>query len=213
MARISFREPIPEIYSSAELLRAAVDAHLAGNGTSASNLISQANNFIVREWLESIWGKASPHVNFRTVPNSSPILKKPQRVETRMPSATEKAALLVRDGFQCRFCGIPVIRREVRQHLHSIYPDALPWGRTNASQHAAFQALWAQYDHILPHARGGTNALDNMVIACAACNFGRMDFTLEEVGIEDPRRRPIKHSDWNGLEHVLPVAKQVRLQA
>lgn len=213
MTRISFREPIPEIYSSAELLRAAVDAHVAGNGARASNLISQANNFRVREWLESIWGKASPHVNFRIIPNSPPILKKPQRIETRMPSATEKAALLGRDGFHCRFCGIPVIRREVRQHLHSIYLDALPWGRKNASQHAAFQALWAQYDHILPHARGGTNALDNMVIACAACNFGRMDFTLEEVGIEDPRRRPIKHSDWNGLEHVLPAAKQVRLQA
>lgn len=213
MARISFREPIPEIYSSAELLHAAVDAHLAGDGTRASDLISQTNNFMIREWLESIWGKASPHVNFRVVPNSPPILKKPQRIETRMPSAAEKAALFQRDGFHCRFCGIPVIRREVRQHLHSIYPEALPWGRTNASQHAAFQALWAQYDHILPHARGGTNALDNMVIACAACNFGRMDFTLEEVGIDDPRRRPIKHSDWNGLEHVLPAAKQVRLQA
>lgn len=213
MARMSFRSPIPEIYYSAELLRAAVDAHLAGNGASASSLISQANNCVVREWLESIWGKASPYVNFRIVPNSPPILKKPQRIETRMPSNTDKAALLGRDGFHCRFCGIPVIRREVRQHLHSIYPDALPWGRTNASQHAAFQALWAQYDHILPHARGGTNALDNMVIACAACNFGRMDFTLEEVGIEDPRRRPIKHSDWNGLEYVLPFAKQVRLQA
>lgn len=212
MARISFRAPIPEIYVCAELLRTAVDAHIAGDGLSASGLISQANNCVVREWLDSIWGKASPYVNFRAVPNSPPILKKPQCVESRMPGNTVKVELLERDGFHCRFCGIPVIRREVRQYLHSVYPDALSWGRTNGSQHAAFQALWVQYDHILPHARGGTNALDNMVIACAACNFGRMDFTLEEVGIEDPRRRPIKDSDWNGLEHVLPSSKQVRTQ-
>lgn len=175
-------------------------------------MITQANMSVIRDWLESIWGKGSPYVNFKPVSNSPPILKKPHRLETRMPSSTEKAALLRRDGFRCRFCGIPVIRREVRQHLHSIYPDALPWGRTNASQHAAFQALWAQYDHILPHARGGTNSFENMVITCAACNFGRMDFTLEEVGIEDPRCRPVQHSDWNGLEHALPSSKQVKLQ-
>lgn len=210
MSRISFRSPIPEIFECAEQLRAAANAHLSGRSNDAAELFIQANNLVVREWLESIWGKASPHVNFRPVSNSPPILEKSERLETRMPSNTEKFALLQRDGFHCRFCGIPVIRREIRQHLHSLYPTALPWGRTNASQHAGFQALWVQYDHILPHARGGTNSIDNMVITCTACNFGRMDFTLDEVGIDDPRLRPIKLSDWNGLEHVLPLAQQMK---
>lgn len=212
MARASFRAPIAEIYYVAELLREAVDAHLSGDRAGASHRISLANSQVVRTWLDSIWGKASTYVNFRSVPNSPPILDKMQRLENRMPGKGEKISLLQRDGFHCRFCGIPVIRREVRALLHSIYPDVLPWGRTNDAQHAAFQALWAQYDHIVPHARGGTNDLFNMVIACAACNFGRMDFTLDEVGIEDPRLRPIKRSDWNGLEHVLPIHQQVRLQ-
>lgn len=61
--------------------------------------------------------------------------------------------------------------------------------------------MWLQYDHLLPHARGGDNNLDNIVITCAPCNFGRMNWTLEEVGLIDPRTRQPVHSAWTGLEH------------
>ncbi|MBR7801158.1 HNH endonuclease [Undibacterium fentianense] len=209
MSRAFFREPIPEIYKCAELIRTAVEAHISGNSEVASDLFNLANDIAVREWLESIWGKSSPYVKFKSVPNSLPILSKEDRLEVRMPSGQQKASLLRRDGFYCRFCEIPVIRKEVRHYLHTIYPNTLPWGRKNISQHAAFQVMWAQYDHIIPHARGGTNSLENMVITCAACNFGRMDFTLEEVGIEDPRSRLIKRGLWNGMEHVLPLRQRV----
>lgn len=87
--------------------------------------------------------------------------------------------------------------------MHLTYPDAVPWGRKNSEQHAAFQAMWMQYDHVLPHAKGGTNDLSNVVISCAPCNFGRMEFTLEEVGVEDPRLREPVRSTWDGLERFL----------
>jgi 5-methylcytosine-specific restriction endonuclease McrA len=60
--------------------------------------------------------------------------------------------------------------------------------------------MWAQYDHILPHSRGGTSELSNMVVTCAPCNFGRMEFTLAEVGLADPRDRAPIRSSWDGLE-------------
>jgi hypothetical protein len=53
---------------------------------------------------------------------------------------------------------------------------------------------------VIPHAVGGTNDLDNVVVACAGCNYARMDYTLEEMGLEDPSTRPRKVSDWDGLE-------------
>lgn len=211
MQRDCFRAPSPDVFRSADLLRRAANAHLLGTRDRAEELLRLANSSEVRDWLESVWGKSSPYVVYRSVPGSPPVLPKRNRLETRMPSSLEKAALLRRDGFVCRFCGLPVIRREVRAHLRKYYPDALPWGRSNESQHSAFQALWAQYDHILPHARGGTNALDNMVIACAACNFGRMNYTLDEVGISDPRQREPSKLDWNGLEDVLPPSRQILL--
>lgn len=120
-----------------------------------------------------------------------------------MPSEGLKQHLLKRDGFRCRFCGIPVIRCEVRKKLHSLYPEALPWGRSNNSQHAAFQAMWAQFDHLVPHARGGKNEEDNLVVTCGPCNFGRMGHTLEEVGLSDPRARQPIQSGWVGLEEVV----------
>lgn len=73
-------------------------------------------------------------------------------------------------------------------------------GSRNIDQHAAFQAMWLQYDHLLPHARGGDNSLDNVVITCAPCNFGRMNWTLDEVGLIDPRTRQHVRSVWTGLE-------------
>ena len=81
-----------------------------------------------------------------------------------------------------------------------VYEHLKLWGRKNIEQHAAFQAMWVQYDHVLPIARGGTSTLDNMVITCAACNYGRMDYTLEEVGLTDPRKRKPMRSGWDGLE-------------
>jgi 5-methylcytosine-specific restriction endonuclease McrA len=211
MQQNQFREPIDKLFKCAEMLAQAADAHMIGNRETAATLIKSTNLVEVREWLDSIWGKRSPYVLVRRIESAPRLLAKHERQETRMPSAVQKRQLHLRDGLHCRFCGIPVIHKEVRTLLHREYPSELPWGKTNATQHSAFQALWTQYDHILPHARGGTNEMDNMIITCAACNFGRMNYTLEEAGLNDPRlRKPVK-SNWNGLEHLLSKSAQIIL--
>jgi hypothetical protein len=164
-------------------------------------LIRATNTEVIRKWVESIWGKKSPYLQVQLA-DDTPILPKEDRVKERMPSGKEKQELLARDGFRCRFCGIPVIRGEVRKKLHELYPEALPWGKTNSSQHAAFQAMWAQFDHVLPHARGGTNDYENVVVTCGPCNFGRMQHTIGELGLSDPRQREPIIRDWTGLEYL-----------
>ncbi|WP_425437100.1 HNH endonuclease [Litoreibacter ponti] len=116
-----------------------------------------------------------------------------------MPSKITRAEVLQRDGYHCRFCGIPVIPEEVRKKAHSLYPSVVRWGRKSEEQHAAFQALWLQFDHLVPHSRGGTNEVRNIVVACAPCNYGRGNFLLNEVGISDPFLRPPVKSMWQGL--------------
>lgn len=209
MGKYFFREPIQEIFECAALLRQAADAHVSGDRPLAARLIQSSNRPILRDWLNSVWGKASPYVKVKYIDLSHPNLAKAERVENRMPDFHLKRQLHARDGFTCRFCSIPVVRKEVREFLHKLYPMDLPWGRTNPSQHAAFQVLWAQYDHIVPHARGGTNELTNMVIACAACNFGRMNYLLDEVGINDPREKPVLRSSWSGMEDLLPASQRI----
>lgn len=201
--RRCFRDPVPAIEMARVALERAVDAHLAGDPETAAAAIAEADHPDVREWVDSIWGATSPYVIVREVPGAPPHLPKPERIPVRMPNAAEKAELHKRDGYHCRFCGAPVIRVEIRNLLKRAYPEALKWGVRNVDQHAAFQAMWLQYDHVLPHARGGGNGNDNVVITCAPCNYGRMDRTLEEVGLLDPRDFDPVHSDWDGLERLV----------
>ena len=195
--RRCLREPVAEIFDAAKYLDDAVSAHLEGRRDVADELIRRANMPAIREWVESIWGK-----NTGFLPKGASVgsIAKHLRVKERMPTPAQKAELLRRDGYHCRFCGIPVIRTEIRKRIHAVYPEALPWGRKNIEQHAAFQAMCVQYDHLVRHASSGTNDLENIVITCGPCNFGRVHYSLEEVGLIDPRTRGPVRSNWDGLE-------------
>jgi 5-methylcytosine-specific restriction endonuclease McrA len=196
--RNCFCAPIAEIADAARYLDAAVSGHLVGRRDLAEQLIRLADIPAIRDWTESLWGRRSPYVHYR--PSGLKTLPRDLRLEKRMPTAEEQRQLHLRDGYYCRFCGIPVIRSVVRNRIRASYPNALRWGKTNADQHTGFQAMWAQYDHLLPHAYGGTNDLDNVVVTCAPCNFARMDHLLEDVLLNDPRTRPPVRGSWDGLE-------------
>lgn len=193
-------DPIPELQEAVRLLDEAVSAHLAGDRDRADRLIRAADLPVIAEWTESLWGQGGPWSRPRPVANPLPYLPSGQRPRQRMPGKTVLRQLVARDGYHCRFCGIPVIRAEIRRLIRAAYPEALRWGTRNADQHAAFQALWLTYDHLLPHARGGDNDPDNLVIACQPCNCGRADLTLGEAGLLDPRERDPVRSAWDGLE-------------
>lgn len=205
--RRCLREPIREIFDAAQYLDDAVSAHLDGNKEIAADLIRMADMPAIREWTESLWGPKSQHRQYRPVAGAPASLAREKRIPVRMPTTAQKKAILERDGYHCRFCGIPLIRATVRQRIHAVYPEALPWGRTNLTQHAAFQAMWVQYDHLLAHARGGDNSLDNVIVTCGPCNFGRVKYTLEEVGLIDPRTREPIRSNWDGLERFYPLKR------
>lgn len=195
-------DPIPEIFQAAHYLDAAATYHCAGKISDAEELIRLADNQIIAKWSDALWGAGGPWTHPAPVSNPLPYLPRSGRIKERMPPVAVIRRLLDRDGYHCRFCRIPVIRAETRSLLRSAYPSALRWGDRNADQHAAFQAMWLQYDHIIPHARGGTNEAENIVVTCAPCNNGRSNLTLEEVGVADPRSREPFRSSWDGLERV-----------
>jgi HNH endonuclease len=205
--RSCLREPIPEIDAAAALLAEAVKAHLAGPRELVLSLLAKANMDPVRQWTESLWGKKSPYAAFG--PYTSP-LARVGTYRSRMPDVVTQRALHARDGFYCRFCGIPVVRKQVRERLRALYPEASLWGRSNGSQHAALQCMWAQYDHLIPYSRGGDSGLQNMVITCAPCNYGRMEYTLAEARLQNPLERAPREGSWDGLEQVLltPTAQR-----
>lgn len=198
--RPCFLEPIPEIYDAARYLDAAVSAHLNGNAELAKALIVQADTPTLAEWNAQFLLSTKEQPFWKLKPNPVSQVKK---VKNRMPGTQLKRDVIQRDGYHCRFCDIPVVRAEVRKNLHKLYPKKARWGPKNKDQHAGLVAMWLQYDHVCPHSMGGTNTLDNLVITCAPCNYGKMGYTVEELYLEDPRDRPIIQSTWDGLERLL----------
>jgi 5-methylcytosine-specific restriction endonuclease McrA len=205
--RRCLRDPIPEIGDAARCLDAAVSAHLTGRFDLADELIRAADMPVIRQWTESLWGKKSPYVKVRQ--SSVPLTCSGELPSRRYAATAGRALLHQRDGYHCRFCGIPVIRSEVRKRMNAAYPKAARWGKRNHDCHAAFQAMWVQYDHVVPFKRGGATTLENLIVTCAPCNFGRMEHTLDEVGLLDPRIREPFRSTWDGLERFRQTAQRV----
>jgi len=85
-----------------------------------------------------------------------------------------KARLESRDGFNCHYCQIPFV------HLSELVLDE------NDSFVIPEGVATACIDHILPLSMGGTNALENMVLACDSCNSLKgqkaYDVFMAEIG-------------------------------
>lgn len=200
--RRCIKEPIPEIFDVWNLMCNAVDAHLSGETARADFLFRQANSQAVWEWLNSSWtGVAKNVVIWKPAGDSHPVDQELRDPDRKISKAV-RSIVLARDGYKCRYCGLPVIDARIRKQAHLLYPDAVPWdSRDNKNQHAGFQCLWLQYDHVEPHSHGGRSDPDNVVIACASCNYGKDRFTLRQLRLIDPRDTPPASSKYNGLEN------------
>ena len=208
--RRCFGRPPTEVYEAAYLLDRAAGAHLAGATDEADHLFRSANLDAVRQWAGIFLGgipgapDSEPFIRARKAPNPLPRMPKERRDGKRDPSPAQKREVIGRWGHNCAFCGVPVIRADVRRWAVQVYPDAVTWAANQALRnHAAFRCLWLQYDHVVPHSRGGRTEIDNLIVACALCNNGRGERTLDEVGLLDPRDHPIVRTSWDGLERLL----------
>ncbi|MYA87704.1 MAG: hypothetical protein F4X97_04505 [Boseongicola sp. SB0662_bin_57] len=207
-------EPASEIFEAAVFLDAAADFHAAGLKGDARKALRAADIPAILDWCEQLLGgrgsldayRRSPVHRFRDVPGlpASKVLDGPV-----IPASVQRV-VLDRDGCFCRFCGIPVIRPEARKIMRDAYPETVERGAGNLERHAAFQAMALDFGHIVPRSRGGRNTPDNLVVSCAPCKSGRGNWTLEEVGVADPRSTPASARPvppalrkWDGLARIL----------
>jgi hypothetical protein len=79
------------------------------------------------------------------------------------------------------------------------------WGRTCV--YCGAKGVPLQVEHIIPHARGGSNRASNLTLACDPCNKAKGTQTAEEFGhaeIQAQARVPLKHA-----AHVSSVKNRV----
>ena len=204
--RLSIREPIPEIFEAWYLLSAAADAHLHGQYAAARALFARANMPEVYDWAWADWQRPSLNIRVPKPENDTVWISKADRDPVRAPTKAMKQQVLARDGYCCRYCGIPVIDADIRKLVRQHYPDAVPWvSSAPEQQHSAFSCMWLQYDHVVPHSHGGRSDEENIVVSCALCNFGKQEYTIRQLEVADPRTRPPAIAPWDGLERLRGV--------
>lgn len=127
------------------------------------------------------------------------------------PAAFAKA-VFIRDGYTCRYCGLKVVPKAVFEAFSKVVgPDCFPLGSTNLGRHGLYLNFCAVADHVTPHSIGGRTNPENLVTACWSCNYGKNEWTVDELGIEDPRLRPPSVSPtWDGLTSLVPKLRAVR---
>ena len=204
--RKCFLEPIPQLRWVADKLSDAADALVAGDSELARQRLFEADVADAFEHAYRIMGPENPTIHRRrAVSVTAPPIG---NSAIRMPAPSVARDIHSRDGWHCRYCGCRVVEKEVRYRLRALLPGAVRWGTKARDCDAGFYAITAVPDHVLPHAHGGDSDLDNIVTACWPCNFGRMNYQLEEVGIIDPRSRPPLRNEWDGLRRIMSLLRK-----
>lgn len=208
--KINFRrcliEPIPEHELVADLLESAANALISGDDQLCAKLLVQSDMRVLREFSYKVSGPISFEIHRQYhLPKFTPYVIKDIK---RMPQKSVEREVYKRDGWRCRFCNCKVIIKEARDVFRKYFPIEARKGKTNEDNHFGLATLTATLDHIVPHKRGGSNEPENLVTACGPCQFGRGQWLIEEVELEDPRTRPVRKDAWDGLTRLLGYKKQ-----
>jgi len=159
---------------------------LASNGkiAEAKSLLSASRDLEMREWF---------HVhaqNSGSWRNQALLLSSPDPI---LPLDTVKTftkfepILFERDDLRCRYCNSQVLSKKNFKKAHAVLgTDVFPLGKTNATRSGFYLMFVATLDHVLPWSLGGRTNEMNLVTCCWSCNYGKANFTVDQLGIDNP---------------------------
>src|SRR5690242_10473804 len=118
------------------------------------------------------------------------------------PRAANEQRVFREGGHRCVYCQRRIISGRLLNAFKVLIGDdeLFGMGKSNATTHGLVFIHRGVADHLDPRSNGGRTDLSNLVVACYACNFGKAQFTLDEIALRRPR--PPRIDGWNGLEHL-----------
>lgn len=214
MERRCLIEPPVEIFAALRDLEACADALLRQDAAVAAEFFNKADDDAVRRYTSiAQGGYPDPVVNKQLKVEGAKIWgasvlppsgyeDRPKRAQ-REPHAHLEAAVIARDGYFCRYCGVPVIDKKICNAMLKHFSPTGEIPSSNASYNASLLAAKFVCDHIFPYQLGGENELANLVACCGTCNYGKGAYTLEQLQLADPLIArcppPDGFENWDGL--------------
>lgn len=180
--------PKPWFGEATEVFRAAYRAAEEGDLDLALQRLAETRGEELREWFDV---HAQNTGGFRVAHfGRQPGLEGARDLDPlRRPNRFEKD-LFERDGYRCRYCGTEVFAKPTFVKFEQMVgSDNFKATGTNKTRHGARMAFGATLDHVEPWSRGGRTDPSNLVTACWPCNYGKAEYSLAELGLQDPREK------------------------
>jgi len=201
----SGQTPIPKpnwIGESLTIFIAAFREAINGNVEASASLLANSPDSALRDWFD-VHGQNSGTWRYKALRVGTP--EKSLPLDPMKSFSRYETSLFARDNFRCRYCGSQVIPKKVFTRFQEIVgKEILPLGGTNANRSGYSLMFYATLDHVFPHSLGGRTDEGNLVTCCWSCNYGKMNYTLEQLGLVDPfSRPPISEPEWSGLTDYL----------
>lgn len=193
--------PPPKFFEdSLNLFIAAFRAAQKGKVEDARSLLSQTRSDEMRHWYVehgqmSGWKFRAKALDFpKPAEYSGPL-------ETNKSFSKFESQVYNRDGFRCGYCSLRLIDTSALLRMEKLLGiQHFKVKGTNNERHGVALVLRATIDHIHPLSLGGRTSLENLVTSCWSCNYGKLNATLEQIGISNPLDRGTKKiDDWDGL--------------
>lgn len=190
-----------------DLFLEAVEVFINGDQDACLSILSGIKSTELQMWSVEHGQMAGMH-RANHLNMAKPI---PVPVDSRDPLRSPRryeAAVFQRDGWRCRYC----TGRLVSNTFFSLFIKVLDHecfrkGPTNMDTHGIIHIFNPVADHVVPWNLGGMTNEENLVSSCGPCNYGKAGYTVEQMGIGDPRDRPPIRDDWDGLLSRVPALK------
>jgi 5-methylcytosine-specific restriction endonuclease McrA len=118
-----------------------------------------------------------------------------------------------RDHYRCRYCGLKLVPVEVLKAYEIAVGSGSFAAAAKNESHGAALVFRATYDHVDPLTCGGRHDVANLVAACYSCNFGKAGWTVQQLGLDDPRTRPPIPDGWDGMTSLTKKLRAAQLAA
>lgn len=195
------------------LFRDAAKKAANGERDEAIQILGTMKSYEMRKWFVEC-GQVSGGHRARKLRVAAPKVSVDELDPTKLTARIENE-VFARDSYKCRYCGLRLIAKEVLAAFERAVGTAHFCSgskRTNEDQHGVVHAFKIVADHIVPRKQGGRTNRDNLVTSCPGCNYGKDRYTIEQLGIDDPRDRPPDNSDWVGLTSLIDGLRSNQLQ-